>query len=291
MCGIVGLYLKNEKYESQLGRYLEDMLISMTDRGPDSAGFAVYGDKKPNQIKVTLRNLDESNAEALSKLSTSKTVIENHIIFGINPDALDAFLDAVAVTAPHAVVSSVGETMTIFKETGLPKDISARYGLSAMSGTHGIGHTRIATESAVTSNGAHPFTAGNDLCLVHNGSLSNHRTIGRRLAKAGISLMTDNDSEVAANFLSWKLQEGMSLGQALEASLEELDGFYTFVTGTQKGFAVLRDPIACKPAVMAETDDYVAIGSEYRALSNLPGIENAHLFEPEPARVYTWERN
>ena len=134
MCGIVGLYLKNEKYESQLGRYLEDMLISMTDRGPDSAGFAVYGDKKPNQIKVTLRNLDESNAEALSKLSTSKTVIENHIIFGINPDALDAFLDAVAVTAPHAVVSSVGETMTIFKETGLPKDISARYGLSAMSG-------------------------------------------------------------------------------------------------------------------------------------------------------------
>jgi glutamate synthase domain-containing protein 1 len=126
---------------------------------------------------------------------------------------------------------------------------------------------------------------------VHNGSLSNHNSIRRRLMRQGLQFETDNDSEVAAAFLTAQMNEGLNLGEALDKSLSELDGFYTFVVGTASGFGVLRDPIACKPAVMAETDAYVAFGSEYRALAVLPDIEAARIWEPEPARVYFWERS
>ena len=185
---------------------------------------------------------------------------------------------------------SAGEGIEIFKEVGLPKDVAARFGIAKMGGTHGIGHTRMATESAVTTMGAHPFSTGNDQCLVHNGSLSNHNGVRRELKRLGMTFETENDTEVGAAFISHKLQSGETLGNALEATLTDLDGFFTFVVGTKNGFGVVRDPIACKPAVMAETDQYVAFGSEYRALVNLPGIETARIWEPEPATVYFWER-
>lgn len=181
--------------------------------------------------------------------------------------------------------------MEVYKEVGLPADITARFSLRDMSASHGIGHTRMATESEVTIEGAHPFSTGLDQCLVHNGSLSNHNRLRQRLWRRGMKIETMNDTEVGAAYLSWCMSEGMTLEAALERCLEELDGFYTFVVGTENGFGVLRDPIACKPAVMAETDAYVAFGSEYRALANLPGVENARLFEPEPATVYFWERH
>jgi glutamate synthase domain-containing protein 1 len=180
--------------------------------------------------------------------------------------------------------------MELYKGVGVPGTVSRRYDLMGMGGSHAIGHTRMATESAVTTDGAHPFSTGLDQCLVHNGSLSNHNAVRRTLSREGIAFATENDSEVAAGYLTWRMREGASLGEALEASLKDLDGFYTFVVGTETGFAVLRDPIACKPAVMAETADYVAFGSEYRVLVGLPGIEAARVFEPEPATVYAWER-
>ncbi|MFT6704923.1 MAG: glutamate synthase domain-containing protein 1, partial [Gammaproteobacteria bacterium] len=186
-------------------------------------------------------------------------------------------------------VMSAGDTIEIYKEVGLPVDVAARFNLESMTGSHAIGHTRMATESAVTTLGAHPFSTGADQCLVHNGSMSNHNSLRRRLIRDGMTFETENDTEVAAAYLSHKMQEGSNLGEALEAGLEDLDGFYTFVVGTKDGFGVLRDPIACKPAVLAETDQYVAFGSEYRALVNLPGIENAKVWEPEPATVYFWE--
>jgi glutamate synthase domain-containing protein 1 len=180
--------------------------------------------------------------------------------------------------------------MELFKGVGLPADVSKRFGLAQKSGSHAIGHTRMATESAVTTQGAHPFSTGPDQCLVHNGSLSNHNDVRRKLIRENISFETQNDTEVAAGYLSWRLREGEKLDAALTSALDVLDGFYTFVVGTESGFGVLRDPVACKPAVMAETDDYVAFGSEYRALVDLPGISKAHLFEPEPTKVYFWER-
>ena len=183
-----------------------------------------------------------------------------------------------------------GTSMEIYKEVGLPREVAARFGLRAMGGSHGIGHTRMATESAVTTMGAHPFSTADDQCLVHNGSLSNHNQMRRKLAKKGVFTKSENDTEVGAAYISSRIADGASLGQALEGTIDDLDGFFTFVTGTKNGFGVVRDPIACKPAVMAETEDYVAFASEYRAFADLPGIETARIWEPEPATVYFWER-
>jgi amidophosphoribosyltransferase len=187
-------------------------------------------------------------------------------------------------------VMSEGDAIEIYKEVGLPGSVAQQFDIPSLVGTHGVGHTRMATESAVTTLGAHPFSTGADQCLVHNGSLSNHNALRRQLARQGVAVKTENDTEVAAAYLTWKMKEGANLGEALEAGIHDLDGFYTFVVGTRTGFGVLRDPIACKPAVLAETDHYVAFGSEYRALVNLPGIEDARVWEPEPATVYFWER-
>jgi glutamate synthase domain-containing protein 1 len=212
------------------------------------------------------------------------------MVLELPEDRLEAARHAMRDLRPKAKVMSAGEGIEIYKEVGLPKDVAARFEVARMSGTHGIGHTRMATESAVTTMGAHPFSTGSDQCLVHNGSLSNHNSVRRVLRQAGMTFETENDTEVAAAFISHKLQEGAKLGEAMEATLTDLDGFFTFVVGTKNGFGVVRDPIACKPAVMAETDQYVAFGSEYRAMVNLPGIDSARVWEPEPATVYFWER-
>lgn len=297
MCGIVGLFLKDRSLEPKLGEMLTAMLITMTDRGPDSAGIAIYGDDADGEGKLTVQSADAEKdfaglAGDLEKAIGAKVVLErkdSHAIVRLPNGKLAAARAALAELRPDVRVMSAGDIIEIYKETGLPKDVAARFEVSKMSGRHGIGHTRMATESAVTTMGAHPFSTGLDQCLVHNGSLSNHNTLRRELIREGLSFATQNDTEVAAAYLSHKLAQGMDLGDALRAGLEDLDGFYTFVVGTKDGFGVVRDPIACKPAVMAETDQYVAFGSEYRALVDLPGIENARVWEPEPATVYFWK--
>jgi glutamate synthase domain-containing protein 1 len=298
MCGIVGLFLKDPKLEPQLGAMLTDMLITMTDRGPDSAGIAIYSAAGRGLGKLTVqsanpdsdfKNLDSDLQAALSA-PVSMHVKSTHAVLEVPLAQLEAARAQVAKLRPAVKVMSSGENIEIFKEVGLPKDVAARFDVAKMGGTHGIGHTRMATESAVTTMGAHPFSTGQDQCLVHNGSLSNHNGVRRELKRLGMTFETENDTEVGAAFISHKLQTGESLGRALESTLTDLDGFFTFVVGTHNGFGVVRDPIACKPAVMAETDQYVAFGSEYRALVNLPGIEDARVWEPEPATVYFWER-
>ncbi len=298
MCGIVGLFLKDPKLEPQLGALLTDMLITMTDRGPDSAGIAIYGRPEKGRAKLTVQSADPdadfaSLTDDLGRAIAAKVtghVKDTHMVLELPEDRLEAARHAMRDLRPRAKVMSAGEGIEIYKEVGLPKDVAARFDVARMSGTHGIGHTRMATESAVTTMGAHPFSTGSDQCLVHNGSLSNHNSVRRVLKQAGMTFETENDTEVAAAFISHKLQEGAKLGEAMEATLTDLDGFFTFVVGTKNGFGVVRDPIACKPAVMAETDQYVAFGSEYRAMVNLPGIDNARVWEPEPATVYFWER-
>lgn len=297
MCGIIGLFLKDRALEPELGKYLSAMLVTMTARGPDSAGFAVYGDGTRQMTKVTFRTARDLAIEDLQKMFATAIGADieahrrgTHIVLIVPSEKLDTTLAQLPTLVPGAQLSSVGTFMEVYKEVGLPADVSRRFDLAHMSGTHGIGHTRMATESAVTTAGAHPFSMGMDQCLVHNGSLSNHNQVRRRLVHEGLSFMTDNDSEVAAGYLTWRLANGDNLGDALGASLKELDGFYTFVVGTETGFGVLRDTIGCKPAIMAETDQYVAFGTEFRALAVLPGIENAHVFEPNPATVYFWDR-
>ena len=298
MCGIVGLYLKNPALESQLGQLFEPMLEAMTDRGPDSAGFAMYGDEVADGwIKLTLQaTAEDYDFKALiagieDRLAVPLDWFQNASAVVLKVQAEEAPVRALlSQLAPTVRIMSAGQSIEILKGMGLPREISQRFGLGSMKGSHIIGHTRMATESAVTMEGSHPFSTGADLCLVHNGSLSNHFRLRQNLRREGIHFETDNDTEVAAGYLAWRLQQGDTLKQALDKSLEDLDGFFTFAIGTRNGFAVIRDPIACKPAILAETDDYVAMASEYQALSSLPGIEHARVWEPVPATMYIWER-
>ncbi|TBA08028.1 class II glutamine amidotransferase [Rhizobium ruizarguesonis] len=297
MCGIVGLFLKDKSLEPVLGALLSSMLVTMTDRGPDSAGIAIYGDASGSNAKITIQSAnpkkDFAGIEAeLGQAVGARVAIQvksTHAVITLARDLLDAGKAAVAELRPNVRIMSSGDAIEIYKETGLPKDVVSRFAVNSMAGTHGIGHTRMATESAVTTLGAHPFSTGSDQCLVHNGSLSNHNNLRRELKREGMTFETENDTEVAAAYLTAEMAKGKNLGQALEGAVDDLDGFFTFVVGTKSGFGVVRDAIACKPAVMAETDQYVAFGSEYRALVNLPGIENARVWEPEPATVYFWD--
>ncbi|MEM9762654.1 MAG: glutamine amidotransferase family protein [Pseudomonadota bacterium] len=298
MCGIVGLFLKDRQLEGKLGGMLSDMLITMTERGPDSAGIAVYTPEEERRSKLTLRSaradedfpaLEAALRERPSTHGASLERRDTHGVLRFVPNAEAPVRALLREDFPDISVMSAGGAIEIYKEVGAPASVSQRFGLGRMKGRHGIGHTRMATESAVTTLGAHPFSTGPDQCLVHNGSLSNHNRLRRKLEAGGHHFDTENDSEVAAAYLTGRMREGRNLGEALEDGLDELDGFFTFVVGTATGFGVLRDPIACKPAMMAETPQYVAFGSEYRALVVLPGIEKARLWEPEPATVYFWE--
>ncbi len=296
MCGIVGIFLKDKTLEPRLGELLTDMLITMTDRGPDSAGIAIYGRETEGKGKLTIQSdtPDVDFATLAHELGSaieaevSLAANDTHAVLSMDSQQIDRARQALRELSPGLRIMSGGDVIEIYKEVGLPKDVASRFTVSSMRGSHGIGHTRMATESAVTTEGAHPFSTGGDQCLVHNGSLSNHNSLRRKLRREGVRIESMNDTEVGAAYLTWKMQNGASLGEALESSLEDLDGFFTFVVGTKDGFGVVRDPIACKPAVMAETDQYVAFGSEYRALVNLPGIEGAKVWEPEPATVYFW---
>lgn len=296
MCGIVGLFLKDRSLEPQLGAMLTEMLITMTDRGPDSAGIAIYSDSDGKDGKLTVQSDDlEEDFPALAKglgeaidATVGTAQNDSHCVLDLPADKMEAARVHLAEARPDLRIMSLGEAVEIYKEVGKPGEVAERFNLSSMAGSHGVGHTRMATESAVTTDGAHPYNTGPDQCLVHNGSLSNHNSLRRKLRREGIRIESENDTEVGAAYLTWKMQNGSTLGEALESGLDDLDGFYTFVVGTKDGFGVLRDPIACKPAVLAETDQYVAFGSEYRALVNLPGIEDAKVWEPEPATVYFW---
>src|SRR3954449_954629 len=286
MCGIVGLFCKSPELEPRLGAHLSAMLVELSDRGPDSAGVALYRDPAPaGSTKVSVHSANPDRDWGSLGLGEPE-VRASHAVFVVDDDALERLRE----DHPELRVMSAGQSLEIYKEAGLPRDFVGRFNLGDIQASHGLGHTRMATESAVTTDGSHPFWTGGDLCLVHNGSLSNHNWLRARLRREGIEFQTENDTEVAAGYLTWRLAEGDTLEQALETCLTELDGFYTFAVGTAEGFAVLRDPIACKPAVMAECDDWVAMASEYRAIAVLPGAEDAVVWEPAPAQVYSWER-
>jgi amidophosphoribosyltransferase len=265
------------------------MLGQLAGRGPDSAGIAVYRDPVPaGATKLSL--LDPAGtARDWSAFGEVRADRGDQAVVCAEGDAADARAAAL-LRDPAILVLSAGTTIETVKRAGPPQQLIADATLRGMRGTHAIGHTRMATESRVTTEHSHPFSTGADLCLVHNGSLSNHNSLRRELRRQGVTFQTDNDSEVAAGYLTWRLQQGDDLDAALHGALRDLDGFFTFAVGTGDGFAVLRDPIACKPAVLAETDDWVAIASEHRALAVLPGALDATVWEPEPAHVYSWSR-
>ena len=303
MCGIVGLMIKNPAMRGEIGALGLPMLSAMSERGPDSAGFALFTqDARPEWLKMSLLYDPPATSpaftwtglqDAVDRALTIRTEIHvrgRHARLAIPiketaPEAVVAWLRA---HHPHVRILSTGYSLEIYKDVGAPDEVARRYGFATFAGSHIVAHTRMATESAVSADRAHPFTAGHDFCLVHNGSLSNPHEIRRALAVHGIRFDTDNDTEAACRFLEWRLRDGDSLEQALQAAFERLDGFFTFLIGTPDRLALVRDPFGCKPAVVAETEDYVAIASEFRALAHLPHIEEAHVFEPVPEEMYVW---
>lgn len=296
MCGIVGLLLKQPSLREKLGELMTPMLVGMTSRGPDSAGVAIFGSTPKSGRKLSLywsggkvdwKKLERDVSSAFEGRHTLTSVNRHAILTtGTPPDALRKWL---AATVPEIHVLSVGRSIDLYKDTGAPAEIVARYRLDKASGTHVVAHTRMATESAVTPAHAHPFTAGQDFCLVHNGSLSNPHLVRKKLEPLGISFVTDNDTEAACRFFEWRMREGDDLTTAVHRGFAELDGFFTFLMGTDKEMLIVRDAFACKPAVVAETDEYVAIASEFRSLAHLPGVRNANVFEPKPEEVYSWK--
>lgn len=296
MCGIIGLLVKRPDLRSQLGDWMVPILIGMTERGPDSAGLAAFTDRaKGENLKYSLyaddADFDWKRLEASFKKNLGSkvklAVQDNHALLSthLEPEEVRAWLHE---HFPGVHVLSVGKVMEVYKDIGTPTAIAEKYDFQDLEGSHVVAHTRMATESAVTPDRAHPFTAGRDFCLVHNGTVSNPYSIRRMLEPRGIHFDTDNDTEAVCRFLEWRMREGDSLEKALQHGFAELDGFYTLLMGTKDKLALVRDAFACKPAVVAETDDYVAIASEFHALAHLPNVNKARIFEPQPEQIYVW---
>ncbi|KJH73573.1 class II glutamine amidotransferase [Aliterella atlantica] len=297
MCGIVGLLVKNPQLRENLGELMVPMLIGMSDRGSDSAGLAVFTEPLLNgDRKYSLYSGTKFDWQGLAQAYHAHFGIESNLsvpvgdrsvlISNLAPDPVKSWLKQ---HYPQLHILSTGRTIDLYKDIGKPADVAHRYNFQSLKGSHLVGHTRMATESAVTPDRAHPFTAGEDFCLVHNGSLSNPYEIRRKLEPRGIKFETDNDTEAACRFLEWRMQEGDDLEAAIKRGFEELDGFYTFLMGTADKLALVRDAFGCKPAVVAETDEYVAIASEFRSLAHLPDVKHAHIYEPVPEEMYVWK--
>ena len=293
MCGIVGIYFKKKKLHNRLGKYLSGMLDNMSSRGPDSAGFAIYNNNTKKFYKYSLCINDKSiinefEVDIKNKFKdlTIKSVSDHLVIQTLSSPK--TVIPYIKKKYDNILIVGYGKSIEIFKQVGNPKEIVKKFNLQNLTGSHGIGHTRMATESAINIDGSHPYSTGEDECLVHNGSLSNHNNLRRQLIKKGKTFDSFNDTEVAAGYISSNLSKNKSLDKTLKNCLTNLDGFYTFIAGTNKGFAVLRDEIACKPAVIAENNDYVAVASEFQAMAHLPNVNNAKIYEPEPGVIYTW---
>jgi methylamine---glutamate N-methyltransferase subunit A len=298
MCGIVGLHLRSPGLYPRLGELLAGMLCEMEERGADSAGIAVYGDPvwaPAGRGTISLLEVREPAPEVAAALGAelgtevAVTPLDGTYLLNASADSL-ALLAAARKLYPDVVVGGFGEDLAVLKGVGRPRLLADSWGLAAAQGWQGVGHTRMATESAVTASGAHPYAVGPGQCLVHNGSFANHATIRRELRAAGVRFDSENDTEVAARFVASELAKGKDVEAALKELIGTFDGFYTLLVSNSESFAVVRDAIACKPAVIAETGDWVAMASEYRALAGLPGVRQARIWEPEPEVIYAWNR-
>jgi glutamate synthase domain-containing protein 1 len=305
MCGVIGLLIKDPDLEPELGRMLVSMITALAERGPDSSGIALYsrprtadrtGIEAESILQVSLGSdgpvaWDDVVQWASSRFDSS---VAHLFDCGVRVDVpcsrAEELVAAVREAWPPVHVVGTGRMLTVIKDTGWPVDSCRRHRVESWTGHMAVAHTRMATESAVTALHSHPFVPGPDLCVVHNGSFSNHASVRRRLKAEGVHFDSDNDSEVAARLLARRLESGDDLDEATRWVMKEMDGFFTLVVGTAAGMSVVRDAFACKPAVVAETGAYVAVASEYRALAELPDIDRARVFEPQPEEVYTWTR-
>jgi glutamate synthase domain-containing protein 1 len=311
MCGIAGIIYR-DGLEHEVGADMTRMLQSMKHRGPDSTGYALYAQPKDGSLVMRYKLADANTARdfefegrlrrhraeveaRLGRLGAHIHQVEEEtdyafrVTFGYAGD-LKLLADLVE-DIPEAEVLSLGSSLEIIKDLGDAETVGGQYNLARFTGTHGIGHVRMATESEVDIAGAHPYWAYpfSDVAVVHNGQLTNYFMWRRRLERAGHRFMSECDSEVIAVYLAEKMEHGATLEAAMHDSLDELDGVFTYIAVTKEALGVAKDELAAKPLVLYEADDLVALASEEIAIRQLVDHE-IDTYDPYEREVLVWQR-
>ena len=303
MCGIAGILYKSlaEGRNQTTGQALIDMLDGCQHRGPDSTGFALYGDAQDDRLR--LRLFIGTGEEAARAVDGVKEILARHgaeivddevignnyrVVVNFSGETWKMAYDLERV----ARVISVGSSLEIVKDVGGAHDVDDTYHVQSFAGTHGLGHVRLATESDVKPEAAHPFwaTGFDDIAIVHNGQITNYWKMRRRLEQRGYEFHTDNDSELIAVYLAEKLSQGVALKDALKTSIDDLDGTFSFLVSTKDEIGYAKDRLAVKPMVMYETDDLIAIASEEVSLNKLFPGQALNTMEPAPGTYNTWHK-
>jgi len=301
MCGIAG-YLSKRDAPEPVGRIMLDMLTSLARRGPDSAGMALFRSEPAHRDACWIRLPETGDAEAhaqriLAGLATVGKVGEVQRHHGLlrvelatvaEPGAIRA---AVERGSDEVEVVSLGKQMELVKQVGHPDGLAANIDVDGFRGSHAIGHTRLSTESRVDLTHSQPFWARGiaDVATVHNGHITNYHKLRRHYEQRGVRFFSENDSEIIGVYIADKLDGGLSLEGALEASLDELDGSFSYLVASGDAIGFARDPFALKPLITVETDDYVAIANEEIAIrAALGGAGIAH--EPSGHVSRVWRR-
>jgi glutamate synthase domain-containing protein 1 len=297
MCGIVGFLNKTANPGRPLGRTLLAMLQALSCRGPDSAGVALFGPPAEAGEDWSLRFSvpPRREADALACLRGTKLAIHRHYPGGVYDASAPADLDPVALEErvrrglPEAEVICLGRYLDLFKQVGTPQQLEAAYGVGAKDGTHGIGHTRLSTESRVDLSHSQPFWAHGvpDLATAHNGHITNYHKLRRRYEQRGHRFYTENDSEVIGVYLRDRLAAGLAFEDALRSSLDDFDGSFSYLAATADRLAFVKDRYGFKPLVVADTDEFVAIATEEVALRQALGRDFAAR-EPAPGTLQVW---
>ena len=310
MCGIAGIIYHDGEHD--IGVDMTRMLQSMKHRGPDSTGYALYGNPENGDLLMRYKLADANDVrdfEFTERLATNRREVEARLaalgarVEKVNADTEYAFrvqlhydgdLKALAdyvEDVPGAEVLSLGRSLEIVKDLGDAETVSGQYGLGKVRGTHAIGHVRMATESDVDISGAHPYWAYpfSDVAVVHNGQLTNYFQWRRRLERSGHRFQSECDSEVIAVYLAEKMAEGAGLEDAMRESLDELDGVFTYVAVTADALGVAKDEMAAKPLVLYEGEDMVALASEEIAIRAIIDHE-IDTYDPYEREVLVWQR-
>jgi len=297
MCGIVGLFIKDKALEPELGTLTAAMLSTMCERGPDSAGFAIYGASEPGVAKITLQSADPDRAfanladrlgaalgcqVALARRST-------HAVLTLPAAKVAAARAWLKASDASIRVMGAGEAIEIYKEVGYPTDVAQRFGLESMRGTHAIGHTRMATESDVDIRSAHPYWAYpySDIAVVHNGQITNYWVMRREMERKGHRFMSSCDSELLAVYVAHYLEKGAKLEDVLKESIKDIDGVFTYLVTTKDAIGMAKDTMAAKPMVLYESDKMVCLASEEMAIrAVLP--QEIDTWDPYDEEVRVW---
>ena len=279
MCGIAGYWGKSRDSSAPIGSTMLDMLRALDCRGPDSAGVALFHTPVDSdfvlQIKLGEDGRPRDRADEIASSAAALVAPHNVTITGdylrmtvdgsANPDELTIAIEAVA---GDVEVVSMGRRLEIVKQVGSPDRLPQTFPVSDARGSHGIGHTRLSTESKVDLSHSQPFWAHGypDLAIVHNGHITNYHRMRRIYEQSGVRFYTENDSEIIAVHVADGLRKGSSLEAVLSAALDDFDGSFSCLVATADAMGFVKDSFAHKPLLFAEGDDFVMVATEEIAI-------------------------